>query len=236
MKLAVLDYFNLMGKTAVVTGGSGLLGKQWLDTLWEAGAWALNFDIQDGYDITDEKQIKEFAQVYDVDILINNVCNNPQPNDLGDGWNLEAWVDDLNVGLTGAFLCTKYFGLNMRKLGGGVILNIGSDYSNIAPDQRIYSGGKKPASYSVVKHGLVGLTRWAATYFADKNIRVNCLSLGGVYNNQPKEFVERVSGLIPMGRMARVDEYRAALLFMVSDASSYMTGANVIIDGGRSIW
>ena len=234
--MAVQDYFNLTGKTAVVTGGSGLLGKQWLDVLREAGAEALNFDIKDGHDITDEKQVMDFAEAFDVDILINNACNNPQPQWLGNGWTLENWEYDLKVGLTGAAICVEHFGQKMQELGGGVILNIGSDLSVIAPDQRLYVSGEKPVSYSVVKHGIVGLTKWAAATLAEDNIRVNCLSLGGVFNGQDSFFIEKLINLIPMGRMAKVDEYKAALLFMVSDASSYMTGANVVIDGGRSIW
>ncbi len=232
--MAVVDYFSLKGKTAVVTGGDGLLGRQWCKVLREAGAEVVSIDLIRGQDVTSER----WQGNYDwskTDILINNACNDPQVGSMGKEWDLEQWIEDLNVGLTGAFLCCKYAGRAMEGKGG-VILNIGSNLSVIAPDQRIYSGEKKPASYTVLKHGLVGLTRWAATYWASKNIRVNCLSLGGVYNKQPKEFVNKLTELIPMDRMARIDEYRGALLFMVSDASSYMTGANVIIDGGRSIW
>jgi NAD(P)-dependent dehydrogenase (short-subunit alcohol dehydrogenase family) len=114
----------------------------------------------------------------------------------------------------------------------------------IAPDQRIYRqpGLKdaeqpvKPVSYSVVKHGLIGLTRYLATYWADRGVRVNALSPGGVYTSQDEEFVMRLADRIPMGRMARIDEYMAAVVFLVSDASSYMTGGNLVIDGGRTTW
>lgn len=132
----------------------------------------------------------------------------------------------------------------MARRGRGVILNIASDLAVIAPDQRIYrqpglEDGQqpvKPVSYSVIKHGLIGLTRYLATYWADRGVRVNALSPGGVYNDQEPEFVQRLTNLIPMGRMAQQDEYKAAVVFLVSDASSYMTGANLIIDGGRTCW
>jgi NAD(P)-dependent dehydrogenase (short-subunit alcohol dehydrogenase family) len=132
----------------------------------------------------------------------------------------------------------------MARRGGGVILNICSDLAVEAPYQRLYlkedlpeeKQPVKPVSYSVVKTALIGLTRYLATYWADKNIRVNCISPGGVYNGQPEEFLRRIAFRIPMGRMAQVDEYKGAILFLLSDASSYMTGANLIIDGGRTCW
>jgi NAD(P)-dependent dehydrogenase (short-subunit alcohol dehydrogenase family) len=132
----------------------------------------------------------------------------------------------------------------MARRGKGVILNIASDLAVIAPDQRIYRQPNlpeeqqpvKPVSYSVVKSGLLGLTRYLATYWADKGVRVNAISPGGVYTSQDAGFVQRLSNLIPLGRMAHQDEYKAAVVFLVSDASSYMTGANLIVDGGRTCW
>ena len=125
-----------------------------------------------------------------------------------------------------------------------MILNIASDLGVIAPDQRIYrqegvaddQQPVKPVTYSVVKTALLGLTRYVATYWADRNVRCNALSPGGVYSGQPDEFVRRLSNLIPLQRMARIDEYQGAVVFLCSDASSYMTGANLVVDGGRSCW
>ena len=128
-------------------------------------------------------------------------------------------------------------------MGEGVIVNIASDLGLISPDQNLYKKDGiqdheqpvKPVTYSVIKHGIIGLTKYLATYWADKGIRVNTLSPGGVFTNQPDEFTSKISKLIPLGRMANKDEYKAAIVYLCSDASSYMTGSNLIIDGGRTI-
>ena len=141
-------------------------------------------------------------------------------------------------------LCSKVFGLEMSRNEKGVILNISSDLGIIAPDQRLYKKSGlpydkqpvKPVTYSVIKHGIIGLTKYLATYWVDEGVRVNSISLGGVSNDQDPKFVERLTNLIPLGRMAHEDEYKAAIIFLVSDASSYMTGSNLVIDGGRSCW
>jgi len=186
-----------------------------------------------------------------VDILINNAAIDPKVSgDQGiietsrlENFSLEQWNNQLSVGLTGAFLCSKVFGVAMAKKGKGVILNIASDLSVIAPDQRLYKKkdvpdnlqAVKPVTYSVIKTGLIGLTRYLATYWADSGVRCNALSPGGVFNGQDEHFVHKISSLIPMNRMAKVDEYREAVQFLCSDASSYMNGQNIIIDGGRTI-
>lgn len=187
-----------------------------------------------------------------VDILINNAANDPKVGaDTGaipwtrlEHFPLDVWQQDLAVGLTGAFLCSQIVGTGMARRGRGVILNVASDLGVIAPDQRIYrepgvpddQQPAKPVSYSVVKTGLLGLTRYLATYWADRGVRVNAISPGGVYAGQDPAFVARLTALVPLGRMADVDEYKAAVVFLVSDASSYMTGANLVVDGGRSAW
>ncbi len=185
-----------------------------------------------------------------LDGLVNNAALNPKVEGAGlaatrfENYSLELWNRELSVGLTGAFLCAQVFGTHMAAHGAGVIVNIASDLGLIAPDQRIYrrpglaadEQPVKPATYSVVKGGLVMLTKYLATYWADAGVRVNALCPGGVFAGQPEDFVGKLTQLIPMGRMARQDEYRAALVFLCSDASSYMTGSNLVIDGGRTCW
>ena len=206
--------------------------------------------------ITSEASIEEardkiVAQFGRVDILINNAANNPKVEDAkpGEQWSrlenfpVQVWNDDIAVGLTGAFLCSRVFGAEMVKRNAGVILNVASDLGVIAPDQRLYRKDGlpeeqqpvKPVTYSVVKTGLIGLTRYLSTYWTANNIRVNAISPGGVFNGQPTEFTDKLHALIPMARMAHKDEYQGAVLFLCSDASSYMTGQNLIVDGGRTV-
>ena len=207
-------------------------------------------------DITHEGSILEardavLAKFGRVDILINNAANNPKVEDQkpGQPWSrlenfpLATWNADIAVGLTGAFLCSRIFGQEMAKRGSGVIVNVASDLAVIAPDQRLYrqeglADGEqpvKPVTYSVVKTALLGLTRYLSTYWVASGVRVNAISPGGVFNGQPDEFTAKLHALIPMARMAHKEEYQGAILFLCSDASSYMTGQNLIVDGGRSV-
>ena len=160
-----------------------------------------------------------------------------------ENFSLDRWVKEINVGLTGAYLCSKIFGTEMASDGkGGVILNIASDLSVIAPDQSLYRQeglyddvqAVKPVTYSVIKTVLIGLTR-LISYWAHKGVRANALSPGGVYAGQDEVFVQRLSERIPMGRMATENEYAGAIQFLCSEASAYMNGQNVVIDGGRSV-
>ncbi len=193
--------------------------------------------------------LEAFGQI---DILINNAANNPkvEGGGLNSAWSrlenfpLEIWNADIAVGLTGAMLCSKTLGSHMARQKRGVILNIASDLAAIGPDQRIYrkTGLKdeeqpvKPITYPVIKAGLVGMTRYLATYWADHGVRANALLPGGVEAGQGEAFMAKLTNLIPLGRMARADEYKAAVAFLVSDASSYMTGAMLSVDGGRTAW
>lgn len=187
-----------------------------------------------------------------IDILVNNAAIDPKvTGEHGlleasrlENFPLDQWNLQLAVGLTGAFLCSQVFGTLMAKDGqGGVVLNIASDLSVISPDQRLYRKEGipeemqpvKPITYSVIKAGLVGLTRYLATYWANRGVRCNALSPGGISNGQNEAFVQRLSSLIPLGRMAKRDEYRAAVQFLCSNASSYMNGQNILVDGGRSV-
>jgi NAD(P)-dependent dehydrogenase (short-subunit alcohol dehydrogenase family) len=276
----ILEKFNLQGRTALITGGAGLLGMEHASALLETGCGIVLTDInQTALDVSKDYLIKAFKKssvvvyVMDVskadsirsvsntlsesgiriDILINNAAIDPKVK-VGHGivetsrlenFTIEQWNLQVAVGLTGAFLCSQVFGTLMAADNkGGVILNIASDLSAISPDQRLYRKigladelqPVKPVTYPVIKAGLVGLTRYLATYWADKGVRANALSPGGIYNGQGEEFVQRLTSLIPLNRMADADEYRAAVQFLCSDASAYMNGQNIIIDGGRSVW
>ena len=208
-------------------------------------------------DITNEKAIKNNVKQLvkkfgKIDGLVNNAANNPkveEGNEVNfsrlENFPLSIWHDDVAVGLTGAFLCAKHYGYQIaQNPQGGSIINISSDLGLIAPDQRLYKKNGvdnnlqnvKPVTYSVVKTGLIGLTRYLATYWADKNVRCNAMCPGGVENGQPNDFLEEVNKRIPMGRMANADEYQGTLLWMLSDASSYLNGAIVPVEGGRTAW
>jgi NAD(P)-dependent dehydrogenase (short-subunit alcohol dehydrogenase family) len=210
----------------------------------------IKMDVSDPFSV-DQAAIEIKKSLKRVDVLINNAAIDPkvQSSSLNltrlENFSLDQWNLELSVGLTGAFLCTKVFGTLMAVDGlGGNIINICSDLSVIAPDQRLYEidglphnlQSVKPATYSVIKHGLVGFTKYVATYWRSEGVRCNCLSPGGIFVNQNSNFVDKISKRIPMGRMAHSYEYREAIIFLASEASSYMNGHNLVIDGGRSIW
>jgi NAD(P)-dependent dehydrogenase (short-subunit alcohol dehydrogenase family) len=269
--------FDLSGRVAILTGGDGLLGRQYSRTLAAAGAAVLIADL-DGdraaeaahavaletggeavglsVDVTIASDVDKMVAVardrWDrIDILINNAAIDPkfdaavaaqQANSFED-YPQSLWQKSLDVNLTGAFLCSQAVGRAMRSAKQGVVVNICSTYGIVAPDQRLYQrDGEerqtlfKPAAYAVTKAGIAHLTRYLATYWAPYHIRVNTLTPHGIYNAQDEQFVRRYAERCPMGRMARPDEMNGPLLFLVSDASSYMTGANLIVDGGWTAW
>jgi len=208
-------------------------------------------------DITDEDAVREscaniMARYGRIDGLINNAAHNPDVAGTSttdwsrlEQFERQLWDKDIAVGLTGSFLCAKHYGQHLAENpGGGVIINISSDLGLIAPDHRLYRKTEvseslqavKPVTYSVVKTGLIGLTRYLATYWPEGKVRCNALCPGGVENQQPAEFLNRISSRIPIGRLAQSDEYQGTLVWMLSDAASYLNGAIVSVDGGRTTW
>ena len=200
-----------------------------------------------------EKNCSDILNIYGkIDGLINNAANNPkiEDNDLInfsrlENFNVDIWINDLNIGLLGSFLCVKYYGFAISKNPqGGSIINVSSDLGIIAPNQNLYKKdgiadelqSVKPVTYSVIKHGINGLTKYVSTYWADKNVRCNSICPGGVFNNQPEDFLNKVSKLIPLGRMAEKEELNGIIIYLLSDASSYVNGSIINIDGGRTSW
>jgi NAD(P)-dependent dehydrogenase (short-subunit alcohol dehydrogenase family) len=273
-----ISMFSLRDRKIIVTGASGLLGREHVNAILGAGGTPILLDLNQevldtqvlelkssfdqhisGYavDITNEEQVKEnckkiILKYGKIDGLVNNAANNPKVENSSEinfsrleNFPINVWNKDLDVALTGTFLCTKYYGFEISKNPkGGSIVNISSDLGLIAPDQRLYriKGLKeslqpvKPITYSVVKTGIIGLTRYVSTYWAENNVRCNAICPGGVENNQNQEFVDELIKRIPMKRMAKQDEYQGILIFLLSSASSYINGAIIAADGGRTAW
>lgn len=272
---SILKKFDMSGKTAIVTGAAGLLGKQFSLALAQAGANLILADLAEpaaqtnalwlreqglraigvGVDVTDPESTRSMVQTAleafgSVDVLVNSAALDPKfdPANAGaqaanafESYSLESWRQALDVNLTGTFLATQAAVQAMLEQGQGVVVNICSTYGLAGPDQRLYerpdgSRSFKPAYYSVTKAGVLGFTRYLATYYAGKNIRVNALTPGGVYNGHDEVFTAQYSARTVLGRMANIDEMSAAMLFLCSDASSYMTGSNLVVDGGWTAW
>lgn len=277
MEQTVLDSFDLTGRVAIVTGGGGLLGREFCKTLLNVGATVVAVDRSESAaesafkgvdeagiaravplacDISVEGEVEGLVSSVvkaagRVDILVNSAAIDPKfdpESRISNQTSFEQqplanWCRSLDVNITGAFLCCREVGKAFLSGKGGVIVNVASTYGLVAPDQRLYQrDGEevqtqfKPAAYPVTKAALLQLTRYLAVYWGQANIRVNSLTPHGVFNGHDDQFVRRFSERSPMGRMARKDEFNSALLFLVSDASTYMTGANLVLDGGWTAW
>ena len=206
-------------------------------------------------DITDKKSVKELrdkilSNYGKIDILLNNAAINDKFEDplsaleesKFENYPVEMFRKSLDVNITGMFLCSQIIGTEMADKNNGSIINIASTYGIVAPDQSIYKNEKgeqtfyKSAAYPVTKGAVISFTRFLAAYWGNKGVRVNTLSPGGVQDNQEKFFITNYSAKTPLGRMAHPNDYKGALVFLASDASSYMTGANLIVDGGWTAW
>ncbi len=267
-----MEMFSLKGKTAIVTGALGLIGKNHCDALAEAGANVIAADINGeecekfaatlktdssgfGLDVTDPGSIKKMRDFIlekygSIDILVNNAAindmfENPKAaaeQSKFENYPLELWQKSVDVNLTGVFLCSQVLGAVMAEQESGSIINVASTYGITAPDQSLYidkDGNQnfyKPPAYSATKGAVIMFTRYLAAYWGNKNVRVNTLSPGGVENNQDPHFIKKYSAKTPAGRMALPTDYKGAVVFLAADASSYMTGANLVVDGGWTCW
>ncbi len=275
MTESIFKKFDMTGKTAIITGAAGLLGKQFCLALAQVGANVVMADLEKKPVLENEVEFREMGlnalalevDVSDpdstksmveraltvfgsVDVLVNSAALDPKFDSAGvsaqganafESFSLDAWRQALDVNLTGMFLSSQAAVVPMLKQGQGVIVNICSMYGLVGPDQRLYErpdGTRqfKPVYYSTTKAGVLGFTRYLATYYAGKNIRVNALTPGGVFNDHDEVFTTQYSARTVLGRMANLDEMNGAMLFLCSDASSYMTGSNLVVDGGWIAW
>ena len=269
--------FDLSNRTAIVSGGSGLLGQEFCKALASAGANIVladknekNMDdteleihriaphitvVKKALDITDSRSISECVESTrdkfgEIDILVNSAAIDPKFDKDSDISSFTAftefpitlWNESIEVNLTGIFLMTQQVCRVMEKRGKGSIINIGSNYGIVGPDQRIYreenkaTQSYKPVSYSVCKAGIIGFTKYLAAYYAGTEIRVNVLTPSGVFNNQERYFVKNYATRTILQRMSNKNEFWGGVIFLASDASSYMTGSNLVVDGGWTAW
>lgn len=252
-------FSDLKNKNVIITGGSGFLGSQITEAFLKEQCNVIILDIKKPSnllekkiffrcDIENPKDVFKISNIIKkkfkrIDILINNAAFNPTPKKkkkkkFFKSLNVNEFKKEISINLIGSFLICKYFGELMEKQkNGGNIINISSDLSIIAPNQKIYKhlNFLKPASYSISKHGILGLTKYIAADINNHKIRCNSVALGGIFNNQEKKFVKNLKKLIPMNRMAKKNEYNDLILFLSSKSSSYINGATVVADGGRTI-
>lgn len=268
MNLEAYKMFSVEDKVVVITGGAGFLGMQFAKTLADAGAkvflWdkcAPSYPDRDKYycdkirnifiDITNEADVQMATKMVlvffgKIDVLINNAAMNPivgsdeakQMFAPYEEYPVDLWKKEIDVDLTGMLMCTQRVAKQMMNQGSGVIVNVASEYANIAANNRIYGEGKfKSIAYITAKSGVLGLTRAWASYLGKFGIRVNAFTPGGMpHPGTPHEFQDRYSDLNMLGRMAEINEYNGAMLFLCSNASSFMTGSQLVMDGGKSAW
>ena len=267
------ELFSLANKVVVVTGGAGLLGQVFCQALVDVGAHVaivdLNLESAEtvakrinkseaqkvvavGSDITSPESVTQMVtnvvkQLGRIDVLVNNAASKGSSLDAFfesfEDYSLKTWREVMSVNIDGLFLVAQAVGKQMKKQGGGSIIQTSSIYGVVAPDQRIYEGSEyngrpinTPAVYSASKSAVNGLTNYLATYWASSKIRVNSLTPGGIASGQNSEFNKKYSNRVPLGRMGEATELVGALIYLASDASSYVTGQNLIVDGGLSAW
>ena len=251
------DEFDLSGEVAVVTGGAGILGPRFADALASRGAKVAVLDRAKHkgpqrswqVDIADRTALERAKMEVEkalgpVTVLVNAAATKSEGFfEPFESYRLADWEEVMRTNVTGAMLCAQLFGAAMAQAGRGSIINILSIYGIVAPDQRIYEGSlyegrsiNTPAVYSTSKAALWGLTKYLSTYWAGRHVRVNAVTPGGVSSGQNRTFVERYSERVPLGRMAQADEICGAVVFLASRASSYITGQNIVVDGGLSAW
>jgi NAD(P)-dependent dehydrogenase (short-subunit alcohol dehydrogenase family) len=245
--------FDLSGRLAVVTGGLGQLGSEYVRGLEERGMRVAVWDVaaEDPVDVTDRSSIEAAMGRLDSvpHLLVNNAAIDTPPDapaeEVGpfEDYPEAAFDRVMDVNVKGTLLCCQVVGAAMARERRGSIVNISSIYGLLSPQQDVYEfrrrGGEsftKPVAYSVSKSAVLNLTRYLATYWAKSGVRVNTLTLAGVFNDQPAEFLDAYTARVPLGRMAQASEALGAIVFLASDASSYMTGANLMVDGGWSAW
>jgi NAD(P)-dependent dehydrogenase (short-subunit alcohol dehydrogenase family) len=248
--------FDLSGRVAVVTGGLGQLGSVYVDGLRERGMTVAVWDVDadDPVDVTDRASIEAATERLVAEsgvphLLVNNAAVDMPPDapaeEVGpfETYPEESFDRVMDVNVKGTLLCCQVVGAAMAREGRGSIVNISSIYGLLSPQQDVYEFRRqagepfvKPVAYSVSKSAVLNLTRYLATYWARNGVRVNTLTLAGIANEQPAAFVEAYTARVPLGRMARAEEALGAIVFLASDASSYMTGANLVVDGGWTAW
>jgi len=252
-----VDPFSLEGRVAVVTGGAGQLGAEIARGIEERGARVAVFDVaadRFNVDVTDRAALEaatdEVTGEWGVPhVLVNAAALDSPPDappeEVGpfEAYPEESFDQVMDVNVKGTFLTCQVVGARMAAEGRGSIVSVSSIYGMLSPVQDVYDfrrrGGEeffKPVAYSVSKSALYNLTRYLATYWAKSGVRVNTLTLAGVWNDQPQEFLDAYTPRVPLGRMADVREVVGPVLFLASDASSYVTGANLVADGGWSAW